>query len=118
MPYHNFGSSCRVNTSRCQCKCLVFYGIAGSTDLWRGEEVERLLVGRVGLLELVLHEVAAAERGPYLAVLGLDAERALEVVDGLRSGACVRVQEGKGRRVDLRQQQSSITGHGKSSREI
>ena len=48
------------------------------------EEVERLLVGRVGLLQVVLHEVAVAEGTPYLAVVLLEGEDTLEVLDGLK----------------------------------
>lgn len=88
MPYQSFGSSCDVQVSR--------QGPKQSADryLWRREEVERLLVGGIGLLELVLHEVTAAERGPYFAVLGLDLERALEVLDGLGRGARRRERMG------------------------
>jgi hypothetical protein len=49
-----------------------------------GQEVESLLVGGVGLLQVVLHEVAMAEGTPYLAVVLLKGEHALEVFDGLK----------------------------------
>jgi hypothetical protein len=51
--------------------------------LWVGEEVQRLLIGRVGLLQVVLHEVAVSKRTPYFSVVLLDSKHALEVVDCL-----------------------------------
>lgn len=53
------------------------------TDLWVGKMVEGLLIGSVGLLEVVLHEIAVTEGAPDFAVFLPDVERALEEVDGL-----------------------------------
>ena len=44
-----------------------------------------MLIGLIGLLQFVLHEVTVAERAPYLAVVRLEAEYALEIVDSLET---------------------------------
>jgi len=56
--------------------------------------VEGVLVGLVGGLELVLHQVAMAERAPEIAVGIVDLERPTEVIDGLNWR---RVEEWGGR---------------------
>lgn len=48
-----------------------------------GEEVERLLVGHIRLLEVILHEVAVAHRGPDVTVIRLQFDDALPMVHGL-----------------------------------
>jgi hypothetical protein len=45
--------------------------------------IEGVLVGLVGGLELILHQVAVAERAPEIAVGIVDLEGATEEVDGL-----------------------------------
>lgn len=51
--------------------------------LGAGEVIEGALVGLVGGLELILHQVAVAERAPEIAVGIVDLEGATEVIDGL-----------------------------------
>jgi hypothetical protein len=60
--------------------------------------IEGVLVGLIGGLELILHQVAVAERAPEIAVGVVDLERATEVIDGLRwgSGAEGQAERGKG----------------------
>ena len=50
-----------------------------------------MLIGLIGLLQFVLHEVTVAERAPYLAVVRLEAEYALEIVDSLETALAERM---------------------------
>lgn len=47
------------------------------------EVIKRLLVGRVGLLEVVHHKIAVAEGSPDLAVVLRDVEHPLKETDRL-----------------------------------
>lgn len=51
--------------------------------LWVREEIEGLLVGRVRLLKVILHEIAVTESAPYFAVVFSDVEDALKVLNCL-----------------------------------
>ena len=47
------------------------------------EEIECLLVRGIGLLQVVLHEVAVAQCAPYFAILFLESQHTLKVFDCL-----------------------------------
>ena len=48
--------------------------------------VEGILIGLIGGLELILHQVAVAERAPKVAVGVVDLEGPTEVIDSLTWG--------------------------------
>lgn len=48
-----------------------------------GKKVERLLIGRVCLLQVVLHQIAMAKCTPYFTIIFLQREYALKVFNGL-----------------------------------
>jgi hypothetical protein len=45
--------------------------------------VKCLLIGGIGILEIVLHKETVAKGAPYVAVLALKAEHTLKIVDSL-----------------------------------
>lgn len=77
--------------------------------------VQGLLVGVVGPLQVVEHQVAVAERGPHVAQLGVDLQRALVQLRGLLEHVpgpvqvCQRGESLRRGRIGL---QSRIVGHG------
>lgn len=54
--------------------------------LWVGEMKEGVLVGLVGGLKLVLHEKAMAERTPNIAILVVNLNCSVKVIDSLGAG--------------------------------
>ena len=58
--------------------------------------IEGILVGLIGGLELILHQVAVTEGTPEVAVGIVDLERATEVFDGLESWEEKRGRGGRG----------------------
>ncbi len=47
--------------------------------LWVMKVIKRLLVGTVGLLKIVHHQVAVAEASPYLPIVWIELQNAIDV---------------------------------------
>jgi hypothetical protein len=59
------------------------HGFEMSAHLWVRKIIKGLLISGIGVLEIVLHQIAVAQGAPDVAVFALEAEDALKVVDGL-----------------------------------
>ena len=78
MPYHNFGS--------CLYQLMVYRDSDesySSTDLGVLQMIKRLLIRRISLGQIILHQQTMSHRAPHLPIVLLDIEDPLEIVDGL-----------------------------------